>query len=637
MLKETINLIQAEVNAKRLYQSVKEVSCHHRIQASSGYRDAANHCLNYLHHQGIAAQILQYPANKTDYAGTYKLFQEWQVKEAYCDVVYPKQMRIADFQMEPISIIQKIYSCDYRKNPVDVVLMDKGCDPANYEDIDVHGKLLFIHEHFDAYQWALKAGALGFISDFINVDDKVRNRSELYNVLNYTSFWWKHTEDELPAFGFVLSPQSGDELTAMALSLQEDYHQGRVSSPYIQVCPYIDSQLFDGYIDVVEATIPGKSEECILITAHLCHPCASANDNASGVAGAMEVMRCLSQLQKTQKLPLFEKTIKMILIPEFTGTYCYLSDGRDLSNYLAGINLDMIGGRQQDMYGPITITNLPLACPSFVDSLATFLASMLSSSCDNKEAFQMSLVHQRDVPFQLGSDHFILSDPMVNIPSIMLGQWPDKYYHTSGDTLENIDPIVLKYATVLACNYVYALANYDETMTSMLLKHMRLQFIKTMNAVDHHQEDAYENIYHFFMNANTSLAQFAPSQSYDILQEQTHITQLYHMYTNNTLKHDTRYPQVPVRLFQTPIVDLKDVIIFDNVKLEKLEVYQKDHPIMAKEHALLQVLCDYYVDGKRTIDEIARAVIAEAGYGNLDDIYAYIMFMCDIQLMSLIV
>ena len=77
--KDIISIIRKEVSAKRLMQSVKEVSCYHRVQASQGYRDAAMHCREYLRSLGIQADILSYDANGKDFVGPYKLFQEWNI------------------------------------------------------------------------------------------------------------------------------------------------------------------------------------------------------------------------------------------------------------------------------------------------------------------------------------------------------------------------------------------------------------------------------------------------------------------------------------------------------------------------------------------------------------------------------
>ena len=63
----------------------------------------------------------------------------------------------------------------------------------------------------------------------------------------------------------------------------------------------------------------------------------------------------------------------MILVPEFTGTFHYLYDGRKWEKYVAAINMDMIGARQDDINGPITLTHLPYACASICGELGSLL------------------------------------------------------------------------------------------------------------------------------------------------------------------------------------------------------------------------------------------------------------------------
>lgn len=634
-MQDIIQLLKEEVSGRRLYQSVKEVSSYHRIQASTGYREAAKHCADYLTSLGIDTKILQYTTNGKNFVDTYKLFQEWHCEAAECHLTYPIQKKLADFKLEPLSIIQKSCSYDFRNEPLEVIHMNRGHDVDAYDDINFKDKLVFIHEHFDQYRWVLNKGAKGFISDFLNEVPHVRTRADLYDSLNYTSFWWKQTPQELPAFGYVLSPRMGDELSSLCDELAQQYAQKEAESPYPKVMGYMDTKLFDGNIDVVEATIPGIEEETILICAHLCHPCASANDNASGVAGGMEVMRTIKKLLDEHKLEALQKTIKLILIPEFTGTYLYLADGRDLTKYLCGINLDMIGGRQQDGYGPITITNLPHACPSFVDDFANLIVRKVKEHAISRHDMQLSMVNTMDEPFILGSDHFILSDPQISIPCIMIGQWPDKHYHTSTDTLEKIDTNVLRFSTICTASYVYLISNFKEDYKQALFNQMRLQYVKEMNRIEEsnrNQKDyAYKHIHEFYKNSLFSLEDFCELTD----EEFENYEAIYDMYAKDIEdKFDAFTGDVLHRTFKMPIADMIDVFNGDEKKIKIYQAYLKQHPEMEKNHCLLQSLSDYYIDGVRTVEEIAHEVIAEGGYGDPEDIIAYLMMMKAVELVK---
>jgi hypothetical protein len=54
-----------------------------------------------------------------------------------------------------------------------------------------------------------------------------------------------------------------------------------------------------------------------------------------------------------------------------------------------------------------------------------------------------ALFRYATTPFGDGSDHFIFSDSTVGVPMPMLIQWPDKFYHTSADTIEKVDPRII--------------------------------------------------------------------------------------------------------------------------------------------------------------------------------------------------
>ena len=52
MFYDHVQLIQKEIDPKRLYNGVKEISSYHRIQASTGFREAAHHALDMLQKRG---------------------------------------------------------------------------------------------------------------------------------------------------------------------------------------------------------------------------------------------------------------------------------------------------------------------------------------------------------------------------------------------------------------------------------------------------------------------------------------------------------------------------------------------------------------------------------------------------------
>jgi len=60
------------------------------------------------------------------------------------------------------------------------------------------------------------------------------------------------------------------------------------------------------------------------------------------------------------------------------------------------------------------------------------------------------------------SDHEVFNDWGVGVPGVMMIAWPDKWYHTSGDTADKADPTQLKRAALIGAAGAYTVAAADE-------------------------------------------------------------------------------------------------------------------------------------------------------------------------------
>lgn len=615
-MQETIQILRQEIKEKRLMRMLTQVTQHHRIQTTEGYRDAAYACAQELQRHGIDAQVLSYPMRAGAYAGTYRLFPQWDCRGGTCRMIEPFEMELADYDDDPIQIITQSIACDYRGHPLEIVEMTRGSDELEYDGWDLEGKLLFTHEQVKKYRWATETrGALGIISDYLNETDFFRSPQDLPDTRNYTGFWWDHHEQH-KAFGFVISPRLSARLHAACELQKARYARGESDTPYPKAEAWIDAEIHDGSIEVVEATLPGKSEETILICAHLCHPHASANDNASGVSGAMETMIALHDAIAKGKLAPLEKQVKMILVPEFTGTFHYLYDGRKWERYVAAINMDMIGARQDDINGPITLTHLPYACASICGELGSLLLDEIKALPSCREDMLLQNVMTREEEFVLGSDHYVLSDPAVNIPCVMLGQMPDLYYHTSSDTVSRIDPDVLKYSTLFAAVYVYTLCNMKPEDAQLIFLHQRTHLMKQIEQKTRHarsegltdeQLNGMLAILREYHRASAEhMRDFCP-QAEDIQEQLDWIDVLC------PAKWQKNHGgKVYVRTFRTPLHDLRELFLERPSQLEQVMAYEKDHAGAAQKE-LCEVLCTYWIDGRRSREEIIAHTEAESG------------------------
>ena len=475
MFEQTLKVIRPEVSGERAFRHVEEVVRHHRIQASPGFRDAANYCMQALQKIGVEATLESYPATFASRHWSQLMFQEWSCEKAELLLLEPEEKLLASYDECKISVIQRSMSTPAGGVTAELVVLNKGDGPDAYADLDLTGKLVLTDGDLNkVHAWAvLKSGALGIISDRMAEVPLVRERHDLPDARQYTSFWW--TEENPVGFGFVLSPRLGDYLRKQAAMAQAADKPVRLHAEVI-------SALYDGEVENVSAFIPGETDEEVMVVAHLCHPQWCANDNASGVAVALEVARAISKLVQEAKLPRPRRGIRFLLMAEFTGTYAYLDHHEArLPRTMAGLNLDMVGEKQELTKGPLVVEHPPEATESFVgDLMEAVLGAVAKEVQNNSKTKAYGLFKHTATPFSGGSDHYILSDPTVGIPCPMLIQWPDKFYHTSADTLDKVDPAMMERVAAMAATYIFTLATADFGFAVRMLGESKLQFEKTV-------------------------------------------------------------------------------------------------------------------------------------------------------------
>ncbi len=463
--RKALEQIWQAYSGQAAWQAVVDLSRFHRIQASPGYRQAAQWVHEYLAQAGLEATILSYPADEQTQFWAWRSFQEWDCTEATLHLVAPaaEARSLADFRACPISLIQRSTSFE---GEAEVVLLEDGVQEDDYDGLDVSGKVVLSRGDLRrVWELAVKQrGALGILFDGMRAVDPVRPEGDLADIRQYTSFWWQPGDTK--CFGFVLTPRQGQALRRLLKKAEEP----------VRVRARVTSRLYDGTMEVVQADIHGQSDAMILVVAHLCHPRPSANDNASGAAAALEAARTLQSLIESGDLPRPTRTIRFLWVPEINGTYAYLAEHeKDLEQFIAGVNLDMVGEDQGQTGSSWLIERPPEAAASFASALLVRLRhdllklrGMADVAPSHTGIGAYPLYRQAEVPFSGGSDHLILSDPSVGIPTPMLIQWPDRFYHTSADTPDRTDPNSLARAGSLAAIYAYWLASAGPEETTWL-------------------------------------------------------------------------------------------------------------------------------------------------------------------------
>ncbi len=452
MMEPLVERAQRAFSGDRAHSHVIAISGFHRIQASPGYRAAADYIAGELAAEGLEVVIRSYPADGAARFWSTPSFLEWDCETAGLHLLGddPRPVEtLCDFAAIPTSLIQRSIAAD--GNYEVVVLPGKGgSHPDDYAGVDVRGKLILTDRPIaQVQQLAVRErGAAGILFDGMGMSG--RTPLDLPDARQYTSFWWAG-KTQPDGWGFVLSPRQGRRLRDRLTAGQT-----------VRVRAQIEARFYAGAYEVVEAWIPGNhpEREEVLLVSHLCHPKPGAHDNASGATTLLEAAVALKRMQRDDPAASLRRGIRCIWIPEMTGTYAWLAAHEaDLARgrWVAGLNLDMVGADQCQTGSVWELVDLPLAGAAFADHLLAWLREPLTTG-----------QRHRETGFSGGSDHYILSDPTVGVPTPMLIQWPDRFYHTSADTPDRVSPDSLARSGALTVAYAWWLATAGPAETRWL-------------------------------------------------------------------------------------------------------------------------------------------------------------------------
>ncbi len=453
MFKSVFEELGSEVSGEIAFNHVAEITRYHRIQVSPGIRAAVDYTAETLRGYGLSVEIRRYKSDGKALAWSSPMFKEWSCEDAELRLIEPASEArfLARFTENKMSIIQRSLPTPKQGVEAEVVVLRNGESDTDYKGLELREKVVLTDGDISRVRELAveKHGAIGILYDGMWVREPSLKEGELDDALKYTSFWWYGNDK--PCWGFVLTPRTGRWLRRLI----------EKSKTPIKVSARVDSKLYPGEMENCVATIPGGSREMVVVVAHICHPQPSANDNASGSGTAMEAARALQRLIVTGKLAKPRRSIVFTLVPEMSGTYPYLAENEaKIPDMVAALNLDMVGENQNLCGGPLIVERTPESCPSYVNSLMEAIYDSVKSEAKNLGGTASYALFKHAVtPFSGGSDHYVYSDPTVGVACPMIIQWPDKFYHTSADTLDKVDPEMLRKVALMTATYAYFIAN----------------------------------------------------------------------------------------------------------------------------------------------------------------------------------
>jgi hypothetical protein len=461
--------IHAEIDGLAALRTVRDLGRLHRVHGSPGFAAAAELVRERLAGAGLAdAAVERFPADGQTRYAHFRSYLGWDPKEASLDEVSPRARPIARFPDLSVALADYSQDADVTAELVDV---GRGTAPADYASREVRGRLVIASGPLPlVHRRAVEErGAAGFLSDFPNQrtawsgDDR-----DLVRWGHLSPYQTKNT------FAFMVSPRQSQELRARLAAGEKVVLHARVRA-----------RMVPATYDVVSATIPGaeRAAEEVILTAHLCHQSAGANDNASGSAAILEIARALQSAVARGTLPRPRRTIRFLWLPEIAGSQAWLVRHPEKARAaVAGIHMDMVGGLLATTHGTFHLSRSAESRPHVVDEIGrAWLAAVVRASeryaergtdaysglawpSGSRESFLADL---RTI--EMGSDHEVFEESSFGVPMVYFHDWPDVTIHTQKDLPENLDATKLGRVAFLGAGIAWTLAALPDAEVPRLL------------------------------------------------------------------------------------------------------------------------------------------------------------------------
>lgn len=435
-----------ELSGELAKEYVVNISMFDRIQASEGWDFAANYIIGKLKEFGIKKYgIDSHPSDGGTRYYTWLTPPGWKVEDGELWIVEPVLKRIACYREIPSTLVK--HSCSADVERAEIVYIKEGDNPASYDGIDVKGKIVLSQSYAGNVhrEAVIKRGALGVIT-FLPFNE----RDDYPELIPYQAFWPKKNEIEKVGFGFTISRKVAREIISYLESGKKVFAKAKVSG-----------RLYLSEVKTLWAVIEGteKPEEEIILMAHLDHYKPGANDNASGSAGLLEILRTFKRLIDEGRIPPLKRTVHFLWLNEWYSTAPYLKFHPEISKKgIVALNLDMIGENPKKIGTFLIVTKTPHSLPSFINDLVEIALEKTATLPIESPTGEKFPFFFRMVKYSGGSDHHFFNDSTVSVPSLMFNH-PDPYWHTIQDTSENVDPTEMKRVIFAISNVVYFISN----------------------------------------------------------------------------------------------------------------------------------------------------------------------------------
>ncbi len=422
-----VRVLAGAISGIRILETATELSRLHRTPASPGYEAAVEVVTRKLAESGVSPSVHEYPADGLTKTYGWTAPPAWAVRSGTLVQLGTSERVLVDFADVAQGVVVHSPGGAFEG---EVVHMGAPAGEVDYEEFDLAGKVALVCARAsDAVPRAARRGAVGVV---VYPDDE--RAAVSHDLVQYQSIF--PLREDIPELvpAFSVSRRVADRLI-----------RGLAKEPVV-VRGEIDAEFGQGKLHVIEASIPGaaRGAATVLLTAHLCHPRGSANDNASGASALVEMAQALRQS------PL-RPSVRFLWMPELYGSLPWAAGhAEDLRDVEVVLNLDMVGASPERIGEPLRVFRAANHTPHYVNALVEPVARRVAGEpgCVSARGSTRPLHWSFDLPSG-GSDHVVFAASPHRLPAMMLGH-DDPYWHTDFDTPDKLDPTRLKQATVLA-------------------------------------------------------------------------------------------------------------------------------------------------------------------------------------------
>ncbi|MFC1729557.1 M28 family peptidase [candidate division KSB1 bacterium] len=382
---------------------------------------------------------------------------QWDAVKGRLTVISPFKEKIADHDEVAAMLARNSGNADVT---TELVYVPDGGNPESYNGIDVTGKVVISEGSIGSiFRTAVnRFGAAGVVSGNTRYPERHPDMI-LWNSV-------PAAQEGREAFGFnIRYPKS--------VELIDRLKDGET----IVVHAEVEVKHYPSKMEVVTGLIPGtdRTDQELMLVAHLFEGIAKqgGNDNYSGVVCILETGRAILELMNKGVIEQPRRSIRFLWVPEISGTRAYIRRFPDeTKKMIAGINMDMVGEDLVKTRSYFHVSRTPRSVPSFFNDIVQEFAELtvvMNNDAHNETYGRLRLKitspNGSQMPFLLnilgidsGSDHLVFSNGIVRVPTVYLECWPDDFYHSSMDTPDKTDPTQLKRVAFIAAASTIAAA-----------------------------------------------------------------------------------------------------------------------------------------------------------------------------------